>query len=120
MKTLIIFIVCGIVFAFGAFPVSGDSGAGQNPAAFYANCIDKKITCCDGKGGMWNSRSKNLRSCSRVAILKAIFLSANKEQLIREMVADDLAMKTYKVDVYLNERFYENLEASFLEANLRD
>jgi hypothetical protein len=120
MKTLIIFILCGIVFVFGAFPVSGDTSVGQDPAAFYANCIDKKITCCDGKGEMWNSRSKNLRSCSRVAILKAIFLSANREQLIREMVAEDLAMKKYKVDFYLNKRFYENLTASFLEAHLRD
>ena len=40
MKTFIIFIACGIVFTFGAFPVSGDTDVGQDPAAFYANCID--------------------------------------------------------------------------------
>jgi hypothetical protein len=120
MKTLIIFIVCSIVFVFGAFPVSGDTDVGQDPAAFYANCIDKKVTCCDRKGGMWNSRSKNLRSCSRLAILKAIFLSANRDQLIREMAASGVAIKTYKVDYYLNKRFYENLDASFLTAHLRD
>lgn len=113
MKTLIIFIVCSVVLVFGAFPVSGDTNLGRDPAAFYTNCIDKKITCCDCKGRMWNSRSENLRSCSRLAILKAIFLSANKEQLIREMEANGVAMKTYKVDYYLNKRFYENLDASF-------
>jgi hypothetical protein len=69
---------------------------------------------------MWDSRSENLRSCSRLAILKAIFLSGNREQLIREMVANDVAMKAYKVDYYLNKRFYENLDASFLTANWRD
>jgi hypothetical protein len=69
---------------------------------------------------MWNSRSKNLRSCSRLAILKAIFLSANRDQLIREMAASGIVMKTYKVDYYLNKRFYENLEASFLTADWRD
>jgi hypothetical protein len=120
MKTLIILIVCCIVFVFGAFPVSGDTDVGKDPAAFYANCIDKKITCCDCKGEMWDSRSKNLRSCSRLAILKAIFLSANREQLIREMAANDVAMKAYKVDYYLNKRFYENLDTSFLTANSRD
>ena len=120
MKTLIIFIVCSIGFVFGAFPVSGDTDLEQDQAAFYANCIDKKIACCDCKGGMWNSRSKNLRSCSRLAILKAIFLSANREELIREMVANDVALKTYKVDYYLNKRFYENLDASFLSANSLD
>ena len=34
-------------------------------------------------------------------------------QLIREMEANGVAMKTYKVDYYLNKRFYENLDASF-------
>jgi hypothetical protein len=120
MKTFIILIVFSVVFVFGAFSVSGDTDVGRDAAAFYANYIDKKITCCDGKGRMWNSRSKNLRSCSRLAILKAIFLSANKEQLIREMAANGVALKTYKVDYYLNERFYENLNASFLTANSRD
>ena len=120
MKTLIIFIVCGIVFLFRAFPVSGDADVGQDPAAFYATCIDKEITCCDGKGELWDSRSENLRSCSRLAILKAIFLSGNREQLIREMVANDVALKAYTVDYYLNKRFYENLDASFSTVSLRD
>ena len=40
--------------------------------------------------------------------------------MIREMVANDVAMKTYKVDYYLNNRFYENLDASFLSASSRD
>jgi hypothetical protein len=120
MKTFIILIVFSVVFVFGAFSVSGDTDVGRDAAAFYANRIDEKIASCDGKGGMWDSRSKNLRSCSRVAILKAIFLSANKEQLIREMAANGVALKTYKVDYYLNERFYENLNASFLTANSRD
>jgi hypothetical protein len=40
--------------------------------------------------------------------------------LIREMAASGVAMKAYKVDYYLNKRFYENLDASFLTAHLRD
>lgn len=120
MKTLIILIVFSVVFVLGTFTVSGETVVGGDPAAFYANCIDRKITCCDCKGELWHSRSKNLRSCSRLAILKAIFLSANKEQLIREMEASGVAMKTYKVDYYLNKRFYENLNASFLTAKSMD
>jgi hypothetical protein len=120
MKTFLILIVLSVVLAFGAFSASGDIEVDRDPAAFYANCIDKKITGCDCKGGMWNSRSKNLRSCSRRAILKAIFLSANRDQLIREMAANGVAMKVYKVDYYLNKRFYENLDASFLSAKSLD
>jgi len=40
--------------------------------------------------------------------------------LIREMEANGVATKTYKVDCYLNNRFYENLDASFLSANSLD
>ena len=120
MKTFIILIVCSTVLVIGAMSVSGDTGVGKDPEVFYANCIDRKITCCDGKGGMWNSRSKNLRSYSRLAILKAMFLSDNRERLIREMGANGIALKTVAVDYYLNKRFYENLEASFVTAKLPD
>jgi hypothetical protein len=43
-----------------------------------------------------------------------------KEVLIREMAASGVAMKAYKVDYYLNKRFYENLDATFLTADWRD
>ena len=42
------------------------------------------------------------------------------EQLIREMAANGVALKTVTVDYYLNKRFYENLDASFFTANSRD
>ena len=116
MKTFLILVAFSVVLVLGAFSASGDIDVDRDPAAFYTNCIDKKITCCDCKGRMWNSRSKNLRSCSRVAILKAIFLSANREELVREMVSNGVALKRYKVDYYLNKRFYENLDASFLSS----
>jgi hypothetical protein len=40
-------------------------------------------------------------------------LKRKGKQLIREMEANGVALKTYKVDYYLNKRFYENLDASF-------
>ena len=116
MKTFLILVAFSVVLVLGAFSASGDIDVDRDPAAFYTNCIDKKIACCDCKERLWNSRSKNLRSCSRVAILKAIFLSANREELVREMVANGVALKRYKVDYYLNKRFYENLDASFLSS----
>ena len=65
MKTFLILIVLSVVLAFGAFSVSGDIEVDRDPAAFYANCIDKKITGCDCKGGMWNSRSSVMDSMSQ-------------------------------------------------------
>ncbi len=106
-------VVWSMVCVFGAFPVAGDTDVGGDPTVFYANCIDKKITSCDAKGVLWNSRSEHLRKTSRLAILKAIFLSANRENLIREMEANDVATKAYTVDYHLNHQFHENLKSSF-------
>ncbi|MFZ0131559.1 MAG: hypothetical protein WAK95_03380 [Desulfobacterales bacterium] len=116
MKKLIIsvvligWVICGAALTFGEMNVAKD------PAAFYANCIDKKITCCDRKGDLWDSRSQNLRGCSRMAILKAIYLSANKDRLVRELEANGTALNRHRVDYYLNKQFQESLNATFLTA----
>lgn len=120
MKAFIITIAWSMVCVFGAFPVAGDTDGGGDPTVFYANCVDKKISSCDAKGVLWNSRSEHLRTTSRLAILKAIFLSANRENLIREMEANGVATKTYTVDYYLNHQFHENLESSFKPSDSRD
>ncbi len=117
MKKLIIsvvligWIICGAALTFG------ETNVAKDPAAFYADCIDKKITCCDRKRELWDSRSQNLRCCSRMAILKAIYLTANKEQLVRELEDNGIALNRHRVDYYLNKRFQESLNATFLTAD---
>jgi hypothetical protein len=121
MKAFIITtVVWSMVCVIGAFPVAGDTDGGGDPTVFYANCIDKKITSCDAKGILWNSRSQHLRAISRLAILKAIFLSDHREQLISEMEANGVATKTYTVDYYLNHQFHENLKSSFKPSSSLD
>lgn len=117
MKKLIISVVLIGWVICGAALVCGETSVAQDPAAFYADCIDKKITCCDRKGDLWDSRSQNLRCCSRMAILKAIYLSANKEQLVRELEANGTALNRHRVNYYLNKRFQESLNATFLTAS---
>ncbi|MFZ0728082.1 MAG: hypothetical protein WAO07_20190 [Desulfobacterales bacterium] len=115
MKLIISIVLSGWV-VWGAALVSGDTDGEKGLAAFYANCVNKKITCCDRKGNMWKSRSPNLRRCSRLAILEAIYLSANKEQLVRELEARSTPLNTHRVDYYLNQRFHESLKATYLTA----
>ncbi len=110
MKKLIMSVVLIGWVVCGAAAVAGDTDGAQHRATFYANCIDKKITCSDRKGDLWNSRSQNLRCCSRLAILKAIYLSANKERLVRELEAGGTPLNAHRVEYFLNKRFYENLK----------
>ena len=80
--------------------------------AFLASCIEKELASCCCKMEMIDSRSKCIRDCCRMAMLKARFIIDNREQLINEMLEDDISGgKCYKVDYYLNTRFFESLKA---------
>jgi len=116
MRTTIMAVGLSVLLVFSFTSVSGDSGtnaADRDLTEFYGECIENKISSCDGKGGMWDSRSENLRRGARLAILKASFYSTNKEKLVKEMLARGVEAKPYKVNHYLNKRFYESLSASY-------
>ena len=116
MKAAIITICLSIVLFFSATSVSGEGnlpGPGEALIAYYNDCIEHKISCCDRKSLMWDSRSENLRRQARLSILKASFYSANKEKLVHEMLVRGIEAKPYKVSRYLNKRFYESLNAAY-------
>jgi hypothetical protein len=41
-------------------------------------------------------------------IKKAAFFSENKERLIKEMDKRDIGVKQYKIEYFLNKKFYKN------------
>ena len=41
-------------------------------------------------------------------IKKATYLSENKEMLIKEMVKREIGVKQYRIEYFLNKKFYEN------------
>ena len=74
---------------------------------FYENCITKKIHNCNAKTVLKTSRSVNLRQKANLARRQAIFYTSHKNELINEMVEQGIGQKQYKVNRYLNKRFYE-------------
>ena len=88
-------------------PVKAQSESKEDLAKYYESCIVQKIYHCKSKTVMKTSRSVNLQRKANLAARQVMFLTTNKNILIHEMVEQEISPKPYKVEHYLNERFYE-------------
>ena len=79
--------------------------ANGDDEAFYATAIDAIIVNCKKKQCLHTSRSSHLRHCAEKAACKADFLRHHKHRLVEGMVAQNLPLKQYKIERYLNARF---------------
>ena len=77
---------------------------------FYNTCLEKKITSCQSKTVLSNSKSANLRKQSIISAEQVIFYSSNKDTLVNEMIELGIGRKLYKVDYYLIKRYYEEAD----------
>jgi hypothetical protein len=77
---------------------------------FYGAFIDECILKCESKGSMRGSRLKHIRQEAAKHYLKADFLKRHKAELIEELVSKDIGTKHYKINYYLNSRFYNELK----------
>jgi len=92
----------------GALNSATFSGEHDQTAKYYESCIDKEIEKCNSKLVLLRtSKSKNLQDYARTEAQKAVFLDAEKEMLIKEMIEMQLEPKHYKVELFLNRRFQE-------------
>lgn len=96
-----------VVAVIGAASVAAQSLSKAQLVGYYDNCITKKITNCNAKTVLKTSRSANLRRKSRLATNQVTFFTSNRNKLINEMVEQEIGQKHYKVDHYLNKRFFE-------------
>ena len=103
----------GIVLLAGLFvmvinaPLKAQSESKEDLAKYYESCIVKKIYNCQGKTVLKTSRSVNLQRKANLATKQVTFLTTNKNMLIDEMVEEGISPKRYKVEYYLNKRFFE-------------
>ena len=73
----------------------------------YGNAINQRIAKCHSKVQLKDSKSKNLQNRAALEIKKANFFGKNKEMLIKEMVEKEIGLKQYKIEYFLNQKFYE-------------
>lgn len=109
MKIKILSVIFMMIFAAFLGNLSAISEDGQNTQMikYYENMINETISKCHSKAHLKESKSVHLQSCAAVKLKKANFLIKNKEMLIKEMVKRNIGEKQYKIEYFLNKKFYE-------------
>jgi len=72
----------------------------------YAQMIDNCVQKCESKAAMSDSKSKNIRRAAALALIKMKYLSTYRENLIQQMIAKEIQLKSYKIQYFLNTQFY--------------
>ena len=106
-KAICLVSLVSIFLIAGSLPLTAQSESEDELIKFYKSCIQKKISNCNAKAILKTSRSANLQKKADLSIRQAAFITANKDMLINEMIDQGVGYKYYKVDYYLNKRFYE-------------
>lgn len=98
-----VFLVLGILL--GVFAVHADI---TTRALSYRALIEKEIERCQLKVDLVHSRGENLRFSGCKAADRAVFYQRRKQQLIRDMVEESVAMKPYKIKYFLIKAFKDH------------
>lgn len=113
MKTKVTAILVGMmVFMSLALTQAAIAEDGVDLEAYYSGVIDKLIAKCKYKTDMRYSKSKAIRDAAMLSCLKTTFYKQNKERLIQAMIQADIGLKRYKVNYFLNSKFYKIVRPS--------
>ena len=97
-----------VIALLGAYTMTAEAGEREQLRSIYSNHIIEAITKSHSKSGLVRSKSENLQTSGILARQKAIFLTANHDSLVDEMVENGVGTKPYQIDYFLNKRFYES------------
>jgi len=103
----IVTALIGVLITTSAVNIAAQSQPVEQQKKFYETCLSEKIVKHQAKTILKNSKSKNLRLTAETATQKATFLTLNRNMLVEEMIEQDIDLKGYQIDFYLNKRFYE-------------
>jgi len=78
-------------------------------AEIYRSRIEAKIANCNAKIRYIDSDSQELYQYGQLELQKAEFLRNAKESLIMEMIEREIPATDYRIQHFLNSRFYETV-----------
>ena len=117
IASIFILITVGVFLAFGQ--AGGEMSDKAALSSYYEVVIDNIISHCENKESfMRNSTSENLRRAASIGCLKAAFLKDHKDMLIEDLIAAGIGTKTYKIQHYLNSKFFSVLRTATMTAKL--
>ncbi|MCP4692507.1 MAG: hypothetical protein GY859_30970 [Desulfobacterales bacterium] len=91
----------------------GSSGEQRISYNSYEGYIDKQIRHHEFKATLGSSVAPNLQKDAEVSREKAAFFKEHRDAMIRNMRADNVDAKPYKMTHYLNRTFYDYFPDSF-------
>ena len=103
---IILSTLAAIVLSAGT--VFSDETKNEELGQYYEMVINLKIHQSLSKAALNDSRSAAIRDCAAKGADKAIFLSANKDLLIEQMLSRGIGKKMHKIEVFLNGAFHES------------
>jgi len=83
------------------------SSSEMDMAEIYKNKIEEQIASCLAKVRFFESKSNNLHQYCLLELRKAAFLSNFRDILLMEMIEEQIPVKDYKIQHFLNSHFYE-------------
>ena len=104
-KSIIIAIIVSVLFAIGSFQALGQDAEAQNVRASYEKSLKVYTDRCNSKSEMLNSKSDNLRKAALRSCMKASFCSIYKDELIDELIVNNIELKPYKIQLFINQKF---------------
>ena len=111
LKVMIVSLLLGVFTLTGPLTFISVANDQAETTTFYESCIVRKIVSCDAKTILLiTSKSKNLQNYMEKKAHMAEFLNDEKGKLIEEMAAMKLEPKQYKIDFFLNSRFYDSIQ----------
>ena len=105
------YVTIAVIFVLWAVPVMSQQSSYDKLKAFYEASIDKRISKCESKTALLNSKFGNVRSAAETALLKVAFLNNYREILVQDMLSSNIGIKSYKIDYYLNQRFFATIRS---------
>ena len=114
-----IFILIAVGVFLGIGQAAGEISEKAALRSHYEVVIDKLISHYEYKEAfMHDSWSENLRQAAAIGCLKAAYLKSHKEMLIEDLIASEIVKKPYKIQYYLNSKFFSVLRTATMTAKL--
>ena len=107
--TIILSVIMFLAILWSSQATSQQAG-NLDLKSYYATYIDELVSHCKNKASRHNSKFETIRQTAALYCLKADFLKSHKDTLVEEMAAQNIETKNYKMNYYLNGRFFNELK----------